>query len=61
MNTITWEEYQRRLQQEKEHRDRYYLNVECPLCGKRIYISNFDVEGAEPEYRCECGWSSSEK
>ena len=57
---MKWDEYK-----DREISNAYYPNtiqttVECPKCGKHIYMRTNIILTSEPPqyvYFCECGWS----
>ena len=57
---MTWEEFQKKGPEIEEFLHRVQTNIDCPVCGKKIFRRTDIVLTSYPEqyhYECECGWS----
>lgn len=58
---MTWDEFLKK-EPEKIHPVYSITNIECPKCGKYLYVDNTIVLTSLPpkkNYFCDCGWSGT--
>lgn len=59
---MTWEEAKKNRWQNIILSDRELTDVECPKCGRKIYVDMTCILTSNPpqrRYFCDCGWSGS--
>lgn len=59
---MKWEDFREAGFPSSIWEERTQVDVECPLCGKKVYRRNDIVLTSYPaqyRYECDCGWSGS--
>jgi len=62
---MTWEEYKKKpdyssiMKMLLSNSHRELTNIECPKCGKQVYV-RYDIimfsYPSQRKYECDCGW-----
>ena len=59
---MTWEDFKRWGPTIEELTNKVRTDIECPICGKKIYQRTDIVLTTYPpqyQYECDCGWSGT--
>lgn len=58
---MTWEEFLD-VKVEEDFTGQVHTDIECPKCGRKIYLNNMIVLTSYPvkyAYWCSCGWEGT--